>query len=128
MTKVFLKPNAKCVLLECLELFPDGIPVTSSKPDRELTWWWKLNLIQKIYHTLKAWIRYRKNIWISADSDPPFYVLDSKQLTFKQQQTLLKFMRDKYWGGVIPKYVDATDPLKHSIKILASEVFRIKRD
>ena len=128
MTKVFLKPNAKCVLLECLELFPDGIPVTSSKPDRELTWWWKLNLIQKIYHTLKAWIRYRNNIWISADSDPPFYVLDSKQLTFKQQQTLLKFMRDKYWGGVIPKYVDATDPLASSIKILTSEVSRIQTD
>jgi hypothetical protein len=128
MTKLFLKSNAKCILTECLELFPDGIPVTSDKPDRELTWWWKLNVIQKIYQTIKAWIRYRKNIWVSAESDPPFYVLNSKQLTFKQQQTLLKLMRDKYWNGVIPKYVDATDPLAHSIKILASEVSQIKTE
>jgi hypothetical protein len=54
--------------------------------------------------------------------------LNSKQLTFKQQQTLLKLMRDKYWNGVIPKYVDATDPLAHSIKILASEVSQIKTE
>lgn len=128
MTKVFLKPNAKSVLIECLELFPDGIPVTSDKPDRELDSWWQLSLIQKVFRTLKQWMRYGKFIWVSQKSDPPFYILNSKQLTFKQQQTLLKFMRDKYWGGVIPKYVDATDPLAHSIKILASEVSRIKRD
>lgn len=128
MTKVYLKPNAKCVLIECIDLFPDGIPVTSDKPDRELTWWWELSLIQKLFRTLKQWMRYGKFIWVSQKSDPPFYVLHSKQLTFKQQQTLLKLMRDKYWNGVIPKYVIAADPLASSIKILASEVSQIKTE
>lgn len=122
MPKVFLKAESKSFLKQCEHLFPDGFPVTAATPEREMDWYWKTSLLGKFKFALINFIRHKKWIWLNPNADPPFFILDSYALLFPQNQAVLKLLKNHYWNGIIPKWVDPTNPLKNSIKILASEV------